>query len=253
MVMESFSLEGKVAIVTGARRGIGQAMAAGLSEAGADIVGVATCEMKETMKIVNANGKRFFSYQADLNNLDTINKIVDYSINEAGKIDILVNNAGINRRQPFLQFSLKNWDDVMNINLRASYFLAQAVANYFVTNNIKGKIINIASMLSFQGGFNISSYCASKSAVLGITRAMCNELAPYNINVNAIAPGYIVSDMNEDLRKDYEINKSILERIPMNRWGKPSDIKGTVVFLASAASDYINGSVIAVDGGWLAR
>lgn len=253
MILDKFNLQGKVAIVTGASRGIGQGIAVGLAEAGADIVGVATRGMEETKAKVEEAGGKFVAVKADLSSLEPIDEIIKVILEEFGKIDILVNNAGIIRRQPCLEFSLENWDDVMNVNIRTAFFLAQAVAKQFVRQGTGGKIINIASMLSFQGGILVPSYTASKSAIAGVTKTMANEWAQYNINVNAIAPGYIATDNTAPIREDEVRNQSILDRIPAGRWGSPEDLKGAAVFLASSASDYMQGHILAVDGGWLAR
>ncbi len=253
MILDKFNLQGKVAIVTGASRGIGQGIAVGLAEAGADIVGVATRGMEETKAKVEEAGGKFVAVKADLSSLEPIDEIIKVTLEEFGKIDILVNNAGIIRRQPCLEFSLENWDDVMNVNIRTAFFLAQAVAKQFVRQGTGGKIINIASMLSFQGGILVPSYTASKSAIAGVTKTMANEWAKYNINVNAIAPGYIATDNTAPIREDEVRNQSILDRIPAGRWGSPEDLKGAAVFLASSASDYMQGHILAVDGGWLAR
>ncbi len=253
MILDKFNLQGKVAIVTGASRGIGQGIAVGLAEAGADIVGVATRGMEETKAKVEEAGGKFVAVKADLSSLEPIDEIIKVTLEEFGKIDILVNNAGIIRRQPSLEFSLENWDDVMNVNIRTAFFLAQAVAKQFVRQGTGGKIINIASMLSFQGGILVPSYTASKSAIAGVTKTMANEWAQYNINVNAIAPGYIATDNTAAIREDEVRNQSILDRIPAGRWGSPEDLKGAAVFLASSASDYMQGHILAVDGGWLAR
>lgn len=253
MILDKFNLEGKVAIVTGASRGIGQGIAVGLAEAGANIVGVATRKMEETQSQVQGVGAQFLGVEGDLSSLDPIEGIISAALERFGRIDILVNNAGIIRRQPSLEYSLENWDEVMNVNLRTAFFLAQAVARQFVKQGTGGKIINIASMLSFQGGILVPSYTASKSALAGITKTMANEWAKYNINVNAIAPGYIATDNTAPLREDPVRNQSILERIPAGRWGSPDDLKGAAVFLASAAADYLQGHILAVDGGWLAR
>lgn len=253
MILDKFSLAGKVAIVTGASRGIGQGMAVGLAEAGADIVGVATREMPETKQQVEALGRKFVEVRADLSSLESIEGIIKTAVEAFGKIDILVNNAGTIRRQPSLEFSLENWDDVININLRTPFFLAQAAANQFIKQGQGGKIINTASMLSFQGGILVPSYTASKSAIAGITKTMANEWAKYNINVNAIAPGYIATDNTAAIRADEDRNQSILDRIPAGRWGTPEDMKGALVFLASDAGSYMQGHILAVDGGWLAR
>jgi len=253
MILNAFNLTGKVAIVTGARTGLGQGMALGLAEAGADIVGIDLNNLGETRKAVEERGRKFLGIEADLSNIKVIRDIVDQTIREFKKIDILVNNAGIIRRADALEFSEKDWDDVMNINVKTVFFFSQAVANQFVKQKTGGKIISVASMLSFQGGIRVPSYTASKSGVMGITRLMANEWAKYNINANAIAPGYMATDNTAPLRADPERSKAILERIPAGRWGIPDDLKGVIVFLASDASKYVNGYTIAIDGGWLAR
>ncbi|TNH00008.1 2-dehydro-3-deoxy-D-gluconate 5-dehydrogenase KduD [Testudinibacter sp. TR-2022] len=253
MFMNSFSLEGKVALVTGCNTGLGQGMALGLAQAGCDIVGVNLSEPSETRQKIEATGRRFINIQANLMQQSSIPSIVEKAVAAFGKIDILVNNAGIIRREDAIDFSEQNWDEVININLKTVFFLSQAVAKQFIAQGHGGKIINIASMLSFQGGIRVPSYTASKSAVMGITRAMANEWAKHNINVNAIAPGYMATDNTAALRSDGERSKEILDRIPAGRWGTPSDVAGPCVFLASCAADYINGYTIAVDGGWLAR
>lgn len=253
MILDKFSLKGKVAIVTGASRGIGQGIAVGLAEAGADIVGVATKGLENTKNQVETCGRKFVGVEADLVTQEPIQRIIDTALDQFGKIDILVNNAGTIKRQPTLEFSEENWDLVMNINLKSAFFLAQAVAKQFIRQGSGGKIINIASMLSFQGGILVPSYTASKSALAGVTKTMCNEWAKYNINVNAIAPGYIATDNTAPLRADQVRNKAILERIPAERWGTPEDMKGAAVFLASEAGEYMQGHILAVDGGWLAR
>ncbi|ANI31895.1 2-deoxy-D-gluconate 3-dehydrogenase [Yersinia entomophaga] len=253
MILDSFDLKGKVALVTGCDTGLGQGMAIGLAEAGCDIVGVNIVEPQETIQKITVLGRRFYSLTADLSNIDCIPGILEQAVAEFGKIDILVNNAGIIRREDAINFSEKDWDDVMNVNIKTVFFMSQAVARQFIKQETGGKIINVASMLSFQGGVRVPSYTASKSAVMGVTRLLANEWAKYNINVNAIAPGYMATNNTQQLRKDEERSKEILDRIPAARWGLPSDLMGPVVFLASNASDYISGYTIAVDGGWLAR
>lgn len=253
MILHAFNLQGKVALVTGCDKGLGQGMALGLAEAGCDIVSVSRSIPQETAEKVAALGRRMFAIQADLSQPDSIADIVPAAVAAAGRIDILVNNAGTIRREDALTFSEKNWDDVMNLNLKSVFFLSQAVAKQFLKQGNGGKIINIASMLSFQGGIRVPSYTASKSGVLGITRLLANEWAQHGINVNAIAPGYMATNNTQQLRDDAERSKEILDRIPAGRWGTPDDLKGPVVFLASSASDYINGYTVAVDGGWLAR
>ncbi|HHJ4521356.1 TPA: 2-dehydro-3-deoxy-D-gluconate 5-dehydrogenase KduD [Citrobacter freundii] len=253
MIQEAFRLEGKVAIVTGCDTGLGQGMAVALAEAGCDVVGVNRKIPHETAEKINALGRRFMAIQADLSQQDALTSIVTQSVSAFGRVDILVNNAGTIRRQDALDFSEKDWDDVMNLNLKSVFFLSQAVARQFLAQGNGGKIINIASMLSFQGGIRVPSYTASKSGVLGITRLLANEWAAKRINVNAIAPGYMATNNTQQLRADSERNQEIIDRIPVGRWGTPNDLKGPVVFLASPASDYIHGYTLAVDGGWLAR
>ncbi|HIB9004736.1 TPA: 2-dehydro-3-deoxy-D-gluconate 5-dehydrogenase KduD [Raoultella ornithinolytica] len=253
MVLNAFDLTGKVAIVTGCDTGLGQGMTLALAQAGCDIVGVNRKIPQQTAEQVLALGRRFTAIQADLSRQDAIADIVAKAVSAMGRVDILVNNAGTIRRADALTFSEKEWDDVLNLNLKSVFFLSQAVARQFVRQGSGGKIINIASMLSFQGGIRVPSYTASKSGVLGLTRLMANEWAGQNINVNAIAPGYMATDNTRQLRDDADRSKEILDRIPAGRWGVPDDLQGPVVFLASQAADYINGYTLAVDGGWLAR
>lgn len=253
MILNAFNLQGKVALVTGCDKGLGQGMALGLAEAGCDIVSVSRRVPQETAEKVAALGRRLYAIQADLSQAESIADIVPAAVAAAGRIDILVNNAGTIRREDALTFSEKDWDEVMNLNIKSVFFLSQAVARQFMKQGDGGKIINIASMLSFQGGIRVPSYTASKSGVLGITRLLANEWAQHQINVNAIAPGYMATNNTQPLREDADRSKAILDRIPAGRWGSPDDLKGPVVFLASSASDYINGYTIAVDGGWLAR
>lgn len=254
MILDKFKLTGKVAIVTGATTGLGQAMAVGLAQAGADVAGVDYVDaFDETRAMIEKLGRKFLPLQADLSKMDSIPAVVKQTKDKLGSVDILVNNAGIIRRAPCTEFSEKDWDDVINVNLKAVFFLSQAVARVFMEQGSGGKIVNIASMLSFQGGILVPSYTAAKSGVAGITKTMANEWASKGINVNAIAPGYMATNNTAALRADATRNKAILDRIPANRWGDPSDLAGMVVFLASPASDYCNGSVYAVDGGWLAR
>ena len=253
MILDQFNLAGKVAIVTGASRGLGAGMAIGLAEAGADLVVVASsARLQETVDKIKALGRRCLGIQADLIDTRVIPQIIDATLKEYGRIDILVNCAGIIRRAPAIEFSEKDWDDVIQINQKATFFLCQAAAREMVKQK-KGKIINIASLLSFQGGLIVPSYTASKSAVAGLTKALANEWAPLGINVNAIAPGYMATEMTEALQKSAERAPAILARIPAGRWGTPEDMKGLAVFLASDAAEYLQGQVIAVDGGWMGR
>jgi 2-deoxy-D-gluconate 3-dehydrogenase len=254
-ILDKFGLQGKVAIVTGSARlnGLGFGMAYALAEAGADIMGIDVSDFQEARGKIESLGRRFLGIQDDLTRPGVIEKSVVTAQEKMGRIDILVNNAGIIRRTPALDFSEKDWDDVIQLNLKTVFFLSQAVARVFQRQGVGGKIINVASMLSFQGGVTVPSYTASKSAVAGLTRALANEWAKLGINVNAIAPGYMATDNTAALRADPVRAASILDRIPAGRWGENSDLQGTVVFLASAASDYVQGHILAVDGGWLAR
>ena len=253
MVKDLFDLEGKVAIVTGASRGLGQAMAIALAQAGANVVGVGQSNMTSTKEEVERAGKKFLEIKADLTSTEKVNEIVEKTIENFGRIDILVNNAGTIRREDAIDYTQEDWDAILNLNLKTVFFLSQRVAKEFIKQKSGGKIINIASMLSFQGGIRVPAYTASKSGIAGITKALANEWAKSNINVNAIAPGYMATDNTKAIREDDKRNLEILERIPAGRWGTPEDLAGAVVFLASKASDYVNGHTLAVDGGWLAR
>ena len=253
MILDSFDVKGKVAIVTGCDTGLGQGMVLGLAQAGCDIVGVNIVEPTGNHRTYQSNWTKFIDILREPNEAGRHSFIVNRAVEECGRIDILVNNAGIIRRNDAIDFSEQDWDDVMNINIKSVFFMSQAVAKQFMAQGNGGKIINIASMLSYQGGIRVPSYTASKSGVMGITRLMANEWAKHNINVNAIAPGYMATNNTAALRADAERNQAILERIPADRWGTPEDLAGPCVFLASKASDYINGYTIAVDGGWLAR
>ena len=247
-----FDLSGNVAIVTGGSTGLGKGMALGLAEAGADLVLVDQREATETADLVRSLGRKVLTLTANLLTIDPIASIVQKTIEAFGKVDILVNNAGIIRRTPAIDFSAKDWDEVMSINAKTVFFFCQAVGRDMMKRK-RGKIINIASLLSFQGGILVPSYAGSKAAVAQVTKALANEWASQGININAIAPGYMATDNTKALREDPVRSKSILERIPAGRWGVPSDLAGVAVFLASPASDYVNGHVLVVDGGWLAR
>ncbi|MBA7851929.1 2-dehydro-3-deoxy-D-gluconate 5-dehydrogenase KduD [Enterobacter cloacae] len=253
MILDTFTLSGKVAIVTGCDTGLGQGMAIALAQAGCDIVGVNRKAPEKTATSVTALGRRFTAIRADLGQQEGLQGVVERAVAEMGRVDILVNNAGTIRREDALAFTEKDWDEVIDLNLKSVFFLSQAVAKQFIAQGQGGKIINIASMLSFQGGIRVPSYTASKSGVLGITRLLANEWAAHGINVNAIAPGYMATNNTQQLRDDEQRSQEILDRIPAGRWGEPKDLQGPVVFLASAASDYVNGHTLAVDGGWLAR
>jgi 2-dehydro-3-deoxy-D-gluconate 5-dehydrogenase len=249
----AFSLVGKVALITGANTGLGQGIALALAQAGADIVGLARSSSADTERGVAATGRRFHSIYADLERSHEAGRIVAQAVELAGRVDILVNNAGLIRRNDALTFTEQDWDAALNVNLKTPFFLAQAAARVMMQAGRGGKIINIASMLAFQGGIRTASYTASKSGLAGITRLLANEWAARGINVNAIAPGYFETNNTTALRNDEHRNRDILGRIPAGRWGKPSDLGGAAVFLASAASDYVHGTIIPVDGGWLAR
>jgi 2-deoxy-D-gluconate 3-dehydrogenase len=247
-----FDLAGRVAIVTGANTGIGQGLAIALAEAGADVALVGRTPAQETAQKVRSAGRRAAIVGADLSTIAPLQEVVDRTVQELGGLDILVNNAGTIRRADALEFSEEDWDAVVDTNLKSVFFLCQAAARHMVSQG-KGKIINIASMLSFQGGIRVPSYTASKSGIAGLTKLLANEWAAKGINVNAIAPGYIATSNTAALQADEVRNRQILERIPAGRWGQPSDLAGAAIFLASDASDYVQGHVLAVDGGWLAR
>lgn len=247
-----FSLEGKVALVTGANTGLGQGVALALAEAGADIAAAGIAPPTETEQKVRALGRRFVAIEANLSSVEPIDRVVRETLDGLGGLHILVNNAGLIRRADAVEFTEKDWDDVMNVNIKGAFFMAQAAGRHMIASG-GGKIINIASMLSFQGGIRVPSYTASKSGIAGITRLLANEWASKGINVNAIAPGYMATDNTAQLRADEARSAAILDRIPAGRWGEPSDLGGAAVFLASRASDYVNGAILPVDGGWLAR
>jgi 2-dehydro-3-deoxy-D-gluconate 5-dehydrogenase len=239
-------------MVTGANTGLGQAIAIALAGAGADIVAVGRTDPAETRAAVLAVGRRFVALQADLGNTEAISTIVGTTLAEFSRIDILVNNAGIIRRSDAVDFTESDWDAVMDVNLKSAFFLTQAIGRHMIEAGY-GKVINIASMLSFQGGIRVASYTASKSGIAGLTRLLANEWAGKGVNVNAIAPGYFATNNTQALRSDEKRNQDILARIPAGRWGKPSELGGAAVFLAAPASDYVHGAIIPVDGGWLAR
>lgn len=248
-----FDLGGKVAVVTGANTGLGQGIALALSQAGAAVSLVGRSAPDDTVAKIEAAGGQCCVVQADLSKLDAIDQILAQTRTQLGGLDILVNNAGIIQRNEALDFTVEEWDSVMNVNLRTLFFLSQAFANSCVDAEHGGKIINIASMLSYQGGIRVPSYTASKSGVMGLTRALANEWASKGINVNAIAPGYFATNNTAALQADSKRNAEIVGRIPAGRWGQPAELGGAAVFLASSASDYVHGTTLAVDGGWLAR
>lgn len=248
----SFDLTGKRALVTGANTGIGQAIAVALADAGADVALVGRSAPADTLALVTATGRKAVDLRADLSSTAPVQGLVDDAVEVLGGLDILVNNAGIIRRNDLADFTEEDWDAVVDTNLKTLFFLSQAAAKVMAAQGA-GKIINIASLLSFQGGIRVPSYAAAKSGVAGLTKAMANELAPRGVQVNAIAPGYIATNNTAALQADETRNRQIMERIPAGRWGKPEDIAGAAVFLASRASDYVTGHILAVDGGWLAR
>lgn len=250
--MLDFSLAGRRALVTGANTGIGQAIAVALAHAGADVALAGRSEPGETLAAIKAAGRRTLDIRADLSDTAPLAGVVEQAVDELGGLDILVNNAGIIRRDDLLTFTEADWDAVLDTNLKSLFFLSQAAARHMADQE-RGKIVNIASLLSFQGGIRVPSYAAAKSGVAGVTRAMANELAPRGVQVNAIAPGYIATNNTAALQADETRNRQIMERIPTGRWGRPEDIAGAAVFLASPASDYVTGQILAVDGGWLAR
>jgi 2-deoxy-D-gluconate 3-dehydrogenase len=253
-VLEAFRIDGKTALVTGSERGLGQGYVIALAQAGADVLGVTYADAApETAAAVQAAGRRYVHFKADLRSLEPVPGIIDAARREYGRIDILVNNAGMILRNDAISFTEKEWDDVMNVNLKTLFFLSQAAARLMIEKGNGGKIINVASMLSFQGGIRVPSYTASKSGVKGLTMLMANEWAKHGIQVNAIAPGYMATDNTAPLRADAQRSAEILGRIPAGRWGTPQDVAGAIVFLASPASNYVTGHTLAVDGGWLAR
>ena len=247
-----FDLSGKVAVVTGANTGIGQAIALALAEAGADIAAVGRTPAEDTVAKARALGRRAEIVSADLSTIEPVGRVVEETVAKLGGLHILVNNAGIIRRADAVDFTEEDWDAVIDTNLKSVFFLCQAAGRHMIANG-GGKVINIASMLTFQGGIRVPSYTASKSGIGGLTKLLANEWAAKGINVNAIAPGYIATNNTAALQADEVRNKSILDRIPAGRWGDPSDLGGAAVFLASRAADYIQGHILAVDGGWLAR
>lgn len=255
MVLNLFNLQGKVALVTGCKRGIGQAMAIALAEAGADIIGVSASLEKsgsEVEKAITATGRKFYAYQCDFNNRAALYEFIKTVQQEHPEIDILVNNAGTILRKPAAEHPDEYWDEVININLNAQFILTREIGKQMVDRG-SGKIIFTASLLTFQGGINVPGYAASKGAVGSLVKAFANEWAAKGVNVNAIAPGYIATDNTAALRADEQRSSAIMERIPAGRWGQPADFKGPVVFLAAAASDYVHGTIMTVDGGWMGR
>ena len=254
-VLDNFRLDNRVALVTGAARGLGQGIAVGLAEAGADVVALDVLPLDETREQVLAQGRRCYALNFDLReaNAELAQKMVGACVAEAGWLDILVNNAGIIRRSPALEVGSEDWEDVVSVNLSSAFYLSQAAARHFVEEGKGGKIINLASVLSFQGGILVASYAATKAGIANLTRALSNEWASQGINVNAIAPSYFSTEMTVALRGDEERAEELLGRIPAGRWGEPEDLKGAAVFLASDVADYVHGAILPVDGGWLGR
>lgn len=250
--MSLFSLKGKTALVTGAAQGLGQGISLALAEAGADIVSVSLTSSDETVKAAEAFGVKAVGIEADLGDHSKLQSTFDEALKLTGHVDILVNNAGIIRRTPAKDHSEKDWFDVINLNLNTVFLLSQIAGRHMLERQ-SGKIINICSMLSYQGGINVPGYTASKHGVAGLTKAFANEWAGSGLNINAIAPGYMATDNTAPIRADENRSNAILDRIPAGRWGTPEDVKGPAVFLASPASDYLNGHILCVDGGWMAR
>jgi 2-dehydro-3-deoxy-D-gluconate 5-dehydrogenase len=254
-VLDDFNLDGKGALVTGAARGLGQGIALGLAEAGADVAALDIVSVDETGEMVRNEGRRFHAMNVDLLESDAqlAADVVEECASSLGRLDILINNAGIIRRAPALEFGEEDWEAVIKINLSAAFYLSQAAARHFVEEDRGGKIINTASVLSYEGGIVVPSYSVSKAGIANLTRALANEWAPLGINVNAIAPSYFTTELTSALREDVERSEALLARLPAGRFGEPEDLKGAAVFLASDAADYVHGAIVPVDGGWLAR
>jgi 2-deoxy-D-gluconate 3-dehydrogenase len=255
MILDAFQLDGRAALVTGAAQGMGRAMALGLAEAGADVAVLDRLPLDDCLRDLDATGRRAVGIMRDLAGTTpaSAEEIIHECVERLGRLDILVNNAGIIRRAAALDFRQEDWEAVLDINLSSVFYLSQAAARHYTASGQRGKIINVASMLSFQGGLTVPSYAAAKSGLAGLTRALANEWAALGINVNAVAPGYIETDVTAGIRADPDRNRSILERIPAGRWGRPADVQGAVVFLASDAAEYLHGVILPIDGGWLAR
>lgn len=254
MILDKFKLDGKVALVTGSSSGLGQAVAIALAEAGADVAchGRGSGAASETIDSITKTGRKGFEVTGDMADKSVPGRIVDETVAEFGRIDILINNAGMIRRAPAVDFSEEDWATVIEVNLSSIFRLSQAAGRHMIAQG-SGKIVNIASLLSFQGGITVPAYTASKSGVAGLTKALANEWAKFNVNVNAIAPGYMATKNTQPLRDDETRNRQIMERIPAGRWGDSEDLAGAAVFLSSAASDYMQGHILVVDGGWMAR
>jgi len=251
MILDRFRLDGKTALVTGGTRGIGRAIVEGFTEAGADVAVVSRAPNSELAEAVTSMGRRYLHHSADLSDRNQTRKVVSTVIEAMGGLDILVNNSGVIPRSPAEEFTEDDWDATIEVNLSATFLLCQEAGKYMIQNG-KGKIINTASILAFQGGINVLAYTASKHGITGLTKTLANEWASKGINVNAIAPGYIVTGLTAALEQDPVRGKNILNRIPTGRWGQPEDIAGAALFLASPASDFVNGTVLTVDGVWMA-
>ncbi len=253
MILDDFRLDEKVAVVTGSSRGLGQAIAVALAEAGADVVGAARTDQSETQQAIEKLGRQFLPVKVDLANREDHELIIEETLAQFGRIDILINNAGITHRSKAVEFPMDRWDAIIEVNLTAVFHLSQLAARQMMKSDTDGKIIIIASMASFQGGLHIPAYVASKGGVAALTRALAVEWGQHHINVNAIAPGYFRTDMTAPLQIDPERGPELSSRIPAGRWGEPEDLAGAAVFLASPASDYCHGTILVVDGGWLSR
>ena len=254
MILDAFKLEGKVALVTGASAGLGASMAVALAEAGADVIAHGNSRPPDkTCELIKSAGRRSLAIRGDLADKTVPQKLIAQTLDEFGQLDILINNAGTIRRAPAIEYTEEDWTTVIEVNLSSVFRLSQLAGKQMITHGRGGKIINIASLLSFQGGITVPAYAASKGAVAQLTKALANEWAKHKINVNAIAPGYMRTDNTAALQADQSRNRQILERIPAGRWGEPEDLAGAAVFLASSASDYLHGHVLVVDGGWLGR
>lgn len=254
-VLDLFRLDGQVALVTGCSRGLGKAMALALAEAGADIIGVSKTLQPQGSAVsheIEATGRRFHAYTCDFNNLEALTAFATQVTGDFPVIDILINNAGTIQRKPAAEHPDEYWDEVINTNLHAQWILSRAVGRRMVARG-RGKIVFVASLLTFQGGVTVPGYAAAKGAIGQLTKALANEWAAHGVQVNAIAPGYMETDNTTALRADAARNQAITSRIPAGRWGKPEDLKGAVVYLSSAASDYTNGTILTVDGGWMGR
>ncbi len=253
MIFELFSLTGKVAIVTGASSGLGAEIAVALAQAGADVVCHGNTHSPDaTCAKVESTGRTALALRGDLRDATVPRKLAETTLQRFGRMDIVVNNAGMIRRAPATEYSEQDWEAVIEVNLSSVFRLSQLAGKHMIEQG-GGKILNIASLLSFQGGITVPAYAASKGGIAQLTKALANEWAPKKVNVNAIAPGYMRTDVTQALQRDETRNRQILERIPAGRWGEPSDLRGAAVFLCSAASDYVNGHVLVVDGGWMGR